>query len=134
MLPERLQLLLRIPDLTDSEAPARTESDVVSKAVRWPLATRVLQPLDALVVLLARHARGRGEAREDASVRRSGGHVDGLLRMEVLLTQPSFCEPNEESESEDRSPTLALIAFRSSPGLRLTRPEPPSRSTRSRWS
>src|SRR3954468_11131741 len=121
MLPERLQLLLRIPDLADTEAAARTESDVVGKSIRWPLASGVLQPLDAFVVLLARHARCRGEAREDASVRRGGGHGDGLLRMEVLLTEPSFCEPNEESESEDRSPTLALIALRSSPGSRLTR-------------
>src|SRR3954452_16212115 len=121
MLSERRELLLRIPDLADSEAAARAESNVVRKPVRWPLPPGILQPLDAFVVLLARHARCRGEAREDASVRRGGGHGDGLLRMEVLLTEPSFCEPNEESESEDRSPTLALIAFRSSPGSRLTR-------------
>src|SRR3954453_5445388 len=118
MLPKSLQLLLRIPDLADSEAAARIESDVVGKAVRWPLATRVLQPLDALVVLFARHARCRGEPREDASVRRSGGDVDGLLRMEVPLTEPSFCEPNEESESEDRSSRLAPFSARPAPERR----------------
>src|SRR5256885_2593962 len=73
-LAERVELLPRIPDLTDSEAPARTESDVVGKPVRRPLAPGILQPLDAFVVLLGRHARCSGEASEDASVRRGGGH------------------------------------------------------------
>src|SRR5438552_13669810 len=70
----RIELLPRIPDLADSEAPARTESDVIDKPVRWPLAGGILHSLDGFVVLLARHVRCCSEASEDARVRRGGGH------------------------------------------------------------
>src|SRR3954468_12191894 len=53
-----------------------------------------------------------------------GAMVMRLLRMEVLLTQPSFCEPNEESESEDRSSTLPLSNAR----LAMSAPESPMRN------
>src|SRR5256885_4866956 len=74
-LAECVELLARIPDLADSEAPARTERDVVGKPVRRPLCIGRAQTLDGFVVLLRSHAGRRGEAGKDprGRVRHGGG-------------------------------------------------------------
>ena len=81
-LAECVELLARIPDLAYSEAPARTERDVVRKPVRRPLGTGRLQALDAFVVLLRSHT-GAAAKRARTLVAESGMVVatGGLLRM-----------------------------------------------------
>src|SRR4029079_829843 len=49
-LTERVELLFRLPDLSDSEVAVRLESDVVLKSVRQPVAG-LLQTADGFVVL-----------------------------------------------------------------------------------
>src|SRR5437763_266421 len=79
-LTERVELLARVPDLTDAEVAVRLEGDVVVESLRRPVA-HLLQTADGVVVLLGRHA-GRGrEASEDPRLagvhgrgRNSGGH------------------------------------------------------------
>src|SRR3972149_200335 len=64
-LTERLELLLRVPDLADPEAATGTESDVVVEPVRRELA-RCLYGGHRLVVLLGCHARRSCKADKDA--------------------------------------------------------------------
>src|SRR5690242_6343763 len=71
---ERLELLLRVPDLADPEAATRTESDVIVEPIRRKLA-RCLDARHRLVVLLGCQARRSGKADKDthAMPRWSGG-------------------------------------------------------------
>src|SRR3990172_2206902 len=63
-LSERLQLLLRVPNLADVETVVRPEEDVVLQAVRRP-GSSLLESTDAFFVLLFRQVRGV-EADNDA--------------------------------------------------------------------
>src|SRR5581483_10862727 len=85
---KRVELLARVPDLTDPEVALRTESDVVGQPVRRPVPL-CLKTSDRLGILLISDARPGVEASEDACRIRRGGHVwppsHGLL-----LTEPSY--------------------------------------------
>jgi hypothetical protein len=60
-LPERIDLLPRIPNLADSEVPVRNEAHVDIQPVRREV-PGVLKMADRLVVLLRRRLRRRREA------------------------------------------------------------------------
>jgi hypothetical protein len=68
-LPERLELLLRVPDLAYSEVAVRAEADVVVEALGRE-GSLVLEHADSPFVHLDRHSRG-GEANDDAHGRPS---------------------------------------------------------------
>src|SRR5436190_3125773 len=69
-LTEGIELCLRVPDLADSELPARFEGDVELESFREPIA-RLLQTPNRLVVLLGRN---RGGSEPDEHARRTVVH------------------------------------------------------------
>src|SRR6185436_1347471 len=125
-LSERIELRLRVPDLADSELPARLEGDVELESFREPIAG-LLQTPNRLVVLLG---RGRGGSEADEHARRTVVHRRRCCRRGTgghewppsygcLLTEPTYNRTRltgarlatEDSEPERHSEriTVSLI-------------------------
>src|SRR5213075_245137 len=122
-LPEGIELRLRVPDLADSELPARLEGDVELESFREPVAG-LLQTPNRLVVLLGRD-RGGGEADEHARRtvvhrrrccrRGSGGH-EWPPSYGCLLAEPTYNRTRltgarlatEDSEPERHAERITL--------------------------